>query len=156
MRMKRLILLALTVLFVVCCVGYSEDLSFEHCKLADAKGAQAKATLTFSDSTKDIAIQAAGHESISIPYANLDKISYEYTKKHRITKGAILLAITPFGAGGLVMLTKSKSNWLNIDFHDQDGKKTVVLKLEKKDLTQIFDAFKTHTGREVTSLGDAG
>lgn len=154
--MRKLLPFALTVLFVLRNVAYSEDMSFEHCRLTDAKGAQAKATLVFRDSFKDVAIQAAARESISIPYENLDKITYDYSKKHRITKGAILLAVTPFGAGGLVMLTKSKSNWLNIDFHDQDGKKTVVLKLEKRDLERIFDAFKTHTGKEVVRLGEAG
>jgi hypothetical protein len=153
--MKRLIPVALTMLFVFQTLGRAEDASFDNCRLADAKGTQAKAALIFSDSTSDIAIRAEGQDSVSIPYANLDKVSYEYTKKHRITSGALLLAFTPFGAGGLLMLTKSKSHWLYVDFHDQNGKETVVLKLDKKNFTRIFDAFKSHTGMAVVMLGDA-
>jgi hypothetical protein len=91
----------------------------------------------------------------SIPYGSLDKLSYEYTKKHRIASGAVIMVFS-LGAGAVVMLTKSKSNWLYIDFHEQDAKKTFVLKLEKKDLQKIFDAAKTHTGKEVIDLGNAG
>lgn len=154
--MKRPVSFALTLLFVFQNLGHAQDVSFEHCKLADAKGTQTKATLTFSDATKDLAIRAAGHDAISIRYGDLDKVSYEYSRKHRITTGALLFAITPFGVGGLVMLSKSKSNWLYVDFHDQDGKRTIVLKLEKKDIAAVFDAFKNHTGREVVNMGEAG
>jgi hypothetical protein len=154
--MKRLIPYALILSLSFCSLGNAEDVSFEKCKLADAKGTQTRAALVFSDSTKEVIIRAAGRVPVSIPYATLDKVSYEYSKKHRITTGAILFAITPFGVGALVMLTKSKSDWLYVDFRDQDGKKSVVLKLEKKDLTAIFDSFKSHTGKEVVNLGEAG
>jgi hypothetical protein len=154
--MKRLVSFALTLLFAFQTLGHAEDVSFEHCKLADAKGTQAKATLTFNDATKDVAIRVVGQDPISVPYGDLDKVSYEYSRKHRITTGALLLAFTPFGVGGLVMLSKSKSHWLYVDFHDQDGKRTIVLRLDKKDLTPVFDAFKNHTGREVVNVGEVG
>lgn len=154
--MKRFIWIALTWFIGFHTLSYAEDFSFRNCRVADAKGEQTKAALIFSDSSKDVVIQVSGHDWLSIPYTSLDKVSYEYSRKHRITTGAILMALTPFGAGGLVMLTKAKSNWLYIDFHDKDGNGTVVLKLQKKDLPGIFDAFKTHAGREVVNAGDAG
>ena len=61
--------------------------------------------------------------------------SYEYTKKHRITSGAITMVFS-LGAGAIVMLTKSKSNWLFSTITTQDSKRTVVLKLEKKESSE--------------------
>jgi hypothetical protein len=39
-------------------------------------------------------------------------------------------------------------NWLYIDFHEADGNETIVLKLQKKNLTNILDAFKSHAGKK--------
>jgi hypothetical protein len=63
--------------------------------------------------------------------------------------------IASLGAGAIVMLTKSKSHWLYIDFHEQNADKSVVLHMDKKEYKNIFDAVKTHTGKEVEFLGDA-
>lgn len=155
--MKRIVIVAVTVLFALASLGYSEDLPFVKCRIADAKGTQTKAALSFRESTSDIDIWVPGHDSsaILIPYATVDKVSYEYTQKHRITTGAIMALVTPFGSGALLMLTKSKSNWLYIDYHTQDEKKTIVLKLGQHDLSRVFADFKTRTGKEVVDLGKA-
>lgn len=155
MNMKSILVIVAATLLAANSLGFAEDVTFGNVKLADAKGQQSIAKLIFSDSTKSLVIQVSDRDLVSIPYANLEKLSYEYTKKHRITSGAITMVFS-LGAGAIVMLTKSKSNWLYIDYHDQDSKRTVVLKLEKKDLQSIFDAAKTHTGKEVIDLGNAG
>jgi hypothetical protein len=131
------------------------DVTFGNVKLADPKGRLTGAALIFSDSTKSVLVRVSGRDVASIPYANVDKLSYEYTKKHRITSGAIVMVFS-LGAGAVVMLTKSKSNWFYIDYHDKDSKELIVLKLEKKDLPTIFQAAKDHAGKEVVNLGDAG
>ena len=59
------------------------------------------------------------------------------------------------GAGAIVMLTKSKSHWLYIDFHEQNVPKNIVLRMDKNEYQKIFEAVKTHTGKEVEFLGDA-
>jgi hypothetical protein len=154
--MKRIIVIVLAILLGANSLGYAEDTVFGNVKLADAKGKQADAKLIFSDSTKSVVVRVSDHDLAAIPYDNLDKLSYEYTKKHRITTGAIVM-IFSLGAGAVVMLTKSKSNWLYIDYHEQDAsKKTIVLKLEKKDLEKIFASAKTHTGKDVIDLGNGG
>jgi len=121
----------------------------------DAKGKQANARLIFSDSNKNLVMQVSDRDCITVPYDQLDKFSYEYTKKRRVTQGAIVM-VASLGAGAIVMLTKSKSHWLYIDFHEQNVPKTVVLRMDKKEYKNIFDAVKTHTGKEVEFLGDAG
>jgi len=53
------------------------------------------------------------------------------------------------------MFTKSKSHWLYIDYHEQNVPKSVVLRMDKNEYKKIFEADKTHTGKEVEFLGDA-
>jgi len=122
-------------------------------KLADAKGKQADANMIFSDNNKNIVVRVADRDFVTMPYDQLDKFSYEYTKKHRITQGAIVM-VASLGAGAIVMLTKSKSHWLYIDFHEQNAPKSVVLRMDKHDYKNICDAVKTHTGKEVQGLED--
>src|SRR5207245_7806933 len=125
--------------------------AFSGCKLADVKGKNADARLIFSDNNKNVVIRVADRDSVTIPYQNINKFSYEYTKKHRITQGAIVM-VASLGAGAIVMLTKSKSHWLYIDFHEQSAPKSVVLRMDKGDYKNICASLKTHTGKEVEGL----
>jgi hypothetical protein len=150
---KRIIAVLLTTL-VLGNLGIAEETSFSRVKLTDAKGKQADALLMFSDNNKDVVIRVADRDFVTIPYQQLDKFSYEYTKKHRITQGALVM-VASLGAGAIVMLTKSKSHWLYIDFHEQNVPRSLVLRMDKKEYKDIFIAVKTHTGKEVEFLGDA-
>ena len=58
-------------------------------------------------------------------------------------------------AGAIVMLTKSKSHWLYIDFHEQNAPKSLVLRMDKNEYKKIFEAVKTHTGKDVEFTGEA-
>ncbi len=131
------------------------DATFRGVKVTDAKGKQTDATLTFSDDSKKIVVRVAERDFAAIPYDQIDKVSYEYTKKHRVTQGAIVMAAS-LGAGAIVMMTKSKSHWLYIDFHEQDAPKSVVLRMDKNSYKSICDAVKTHTGKEVEFPKDGG
>ena len=135
-------------------VALAEEAAFRRVKLADAKGKQTDASLIFSDDFKNVTVQVANRDFVVVPYDQIDRVSYEYTKKHRITQGAIVM-MASLGAGAIVMLTKSKSHWLYIDFHEQNAPKSVVLRMDKNEYKKIFDAVKTHTGKDVEFLGDA-
>ena len=63
--------------------------------------------------------------------------------------------VASLGAGAIVMMTKSKSHWLYIDYHEQDVPKSVVLRMDKNEYKKIFDAVKAHTGKEVEFVGEA-
>ncbi len=152
--MKRIISVFLMI-FVVVNLSLAEETAFRGVKLADAKGKQADASLIFSDNNKNVVVRVADRDFVTVPYDQIDKFSYEYSKKHRVTQGAIVM-VASLGAGAIVMLTKSKSHWLYIDFHEQNVPKSVVLRMDKKEYKKIFDAVKTHTGKEVEFLGDAG
>lgn len=151
--MRRIIAVLLTAL-VMGNLSIAEETAFNGVKLADAKGKQADARLIFSDNNKNVVLRVADQDFVAIPYDQLDKFSYEYTKKHRITQGAVVM-VASLGAGAIVMLTKSKSHWLYIDFHEQGVPKSLVLRMDKKEYKRIFEAVKTHTGKEVEFVGDA-
>ena len=99
-------------------------------KVADPTGKQVDARLVFSDANKNLVVRVTERDFVTVPQDQVDKFSYEYTKKHRITQGAI------------VMLTKSKSHWLYVDFHDQNGAKSVVLRMDENQYKQIQDVVK--------------
>jgi hypothetical protein len=151
--MRRIIAVLLTAL-VMGNLSIAEETAFNGVKLADAKGKQADARLIFSDTNKNVVLRVADRDFVAIPYDQLDKFSYEYTKKHRITQGAVVM-VASLGAGAIVMLTKSKSHWLYIDFREQGVPKSLVLRMDKKEYKRIFEAVKTHTGKEVEFVGDA-
>ena len=150
--MKKFVTLVLLVLFTAA-LCLADDAAFRRVKLADAKGKQADCSLIFSDTNKNVVIRMADRDFITIPYDQIDKFSYEYTKKHRITQGAIVM-VASLGAGAIVMLTKSKSHWLYIDYHEQSVPKSVVLRMDKNEYRKIFDGVKTHTGKDVEFLTD--
>ena len=150
--MKKITSVLLTILVVVN-LSLAEETAFRGVKVADAKGKQADASLIFSDNNKNVVVRVADRDFVTMPYDQIDKFSYEYTKKHRVTQGAIVM-VASLGAGAIVMLTKSKSHWLYIDFHEQAVPKSVVLRMDKKEYKKIIDAVKGHTGKEVQFLGE--
>ena len=152
--MKR-ILSAVIVTFSLLSFSFAEQTAFRGVKVADAKGKQADASLIFSDNNKSMIVRVADRDFVTIPYDQLDKVSYEYTKKHRITEGALVM-VASLGAGAVVMMTKSKSHWLYIDYHEQNVPKTLVLRMDKHEYKNIIAAVDTDTGRQVQFLGDTG
>jgi hypothetical protein len=143
------------MIFAVSSLSFAEDANFRGVKLADAKGKQVDAHLIFSDTNKDLVVRVADRDFVTIPYDQMDKFSYEYSKKHRITEGAIVM-IASLGAGAVVMLTESKSHWLYIDYREQNAPKVVVLRMDKHEYKKIVAAVPTHTGKDVQDLGNAG
>jgi hypothetical protein len=149
------ILSAVIVTFSLLSFSFAEQTAFRGVKVADAKGKQADASLIFSDNNKSMIVRVADRDFVTIPYDQLDKVSYEYTKKHRITEGALVM-VASLGAGAVVMMTKSKSHWLYIDYHEQNVPKTLVLRMDKHEYKNIIAAVDTDTGKQVQFLGDTG
>jgi hypothetical protein len=148
----RILPALLLVLFAASLSG-AEDTSFHNVRVPDAKGRLLNAVLTFSDADKAVEVRPAKGNAVSIPYAAIDKCSYEYTKQHRVSSGSVVTA--PVGVGAVVMLTKSRSHWLEIDYHEQEMSKVFVLRMDKKNYIRILDAIKAHTGRDTEILGNA-
>jgi hypothetical protein len=150
---KRIISAVLLILFLVN-LGLAEETSFQRVKMPDPNGRQTKAVLTFSDNDKAIEVRPAKGDPMTIPYVQIDTFSYEYTRKHRIKQGAIVM-LASIAAGAIVMMTKSRSHWLEIDYHDQEVPKAFVVRMDKHDYIHILDAVKSHTGKDAEILGNA-
>ena len=73
-------------------LALADETSFQRVKVPDPKGRAVKAVLTFSDNDKAIEIQPIKGSSVSIPYSEIDKFSYEFTKKHRVSEGTVATA----------------------------------------------------------------
>jgi hypothetical protein len=108
-RPVKNVIAVLLAMLAVSSLSFADQAAFRGVKLADAKGKQVDASLIFSDTNKDILVRVADRDFVTIPYDQLDKFSYEYTKKHRVTQGAIVM-VASLGAGAIVMLTESKSH----------------------------------------------
>lgn len=122
--------------------------------MPDPKGKPINAVLTFSDQHQAVEIRPIRGTPLIIPYAQIYKFAYEYTKRHRVTERT--LATAPLGIGALMMLTKGKSHWLEIDYDDpQNVRKAYVLKMDKHDYLRILEAIRTHTGKDAEILGNA-
>ena len=150
--MKRLIAYLLLI-FTLVALSVADETSFSRVAAPDAKGRLIKAVLTFSDDHKAIEVQPEKGAPVSIPYAEIDKFSYEYTKKHRVNEESIFA--TAVGVGAVMMLTKGKSHWLQIDYHVGELPKTFVLRMDKHEYILILDAVKDHTGKDAEVLGNA-
>ncbi len=131
----------------------AEETSFHNVKVPDAKGKQHDAVLTFSDNDKAVEVKPSKGSEVTIPYDKISKFSYEFTKRHRVNEGTVFSA--PIGVGAVVMLTKSRSHWLEIDYRDRDLPKAFVLRMDKKNYIRILDAVKAHTGQDVDIVGNA-
>jgi hypothetical protein len=132
--------------------GLAEETSFRHIQAANKKNNLVKAVLTFSDNDKAVEVRPAKSDPVTIPYAQIDKFSYEFTKKRRVNEETVFTA--PVG-GAIFMFTKSRSHWLEIDYHDKDLPKTYVLRMDKKNYIRVLDAIKAHTDKDTEILGNA-
>ena len=150
--MKRIAVLLL--IFFAASLGFAEETSFQHIQVPNLKGKQIDAVLTFSDNDKAIEVRPVKGDAVTITYAQIDRFSYQYTKKHRIKQGAVLM-VAGVAPGGILMITRSKSHWLEIDYYDQDVPKSYVVRMDKHDYLHILDEVKKHTGKDAEILGNA-
>ena len=143
---------ALFLILALVNVGVADETTFRDVRLANAHGALINASLAFNDESKTVVVQDTNGQIVTIPYAQIDALSYEYTKQHRLKQGLFVGMLSP-GTGIIIALTKSRSHWLDIDFHEQDAPRSVVLRLDKRTYHEVCEAAKIHTGKVVSDLG---
>jgi hypothetical protein len=148
---KKISITVVLILMVVT-LAFAEETSFGRIAAPDSKGKLTKAVLTLSDDHKAVEVHFAKNPTVSIPYSEIDKFTYEYTKKRRINEESVLTA--PVG-GAIVMLTKAKSHWLKIDYRQGNLPKSFVLRMDKHEYLHILEALKAHTGKDAEILGNA-
>lgn len=150
--MKQIILSLLLILATVN-FGYADETSFRRVKIPHLKGREINAALTFSDTDKAVQVRPVKGEGVNIPYREIERCSYQFTRKRRINDFSIVTA--PLIVGAVVMLTKGKVHWLEIDYRQQDVPKVFVLHMDKRNYIRILEALKAHTGIDAEILGNA-
>ena len=140
------------LLFAIC-TSFGEETTFRRIKAPDSNGKPVNATLTFSDEHRAIEVRPAKGNAVAIPYSEIDNVSYEYTKKHRVTQGSLMTA--PAGVGAVKMLAKSKIHWLEIHYIEDNIRKTYLVRMDKHNYLPILEALKKHTGKDAEVLGNA-
>lgn len=88
---------------------------------------------------------------MEIPYASIDAMSYELASRHRLKEGAVVM-LASLGAGAVVMVTKTKSHWLDIEYHEGDAKQSTVLRLDKSEYMGVILALEARTGKHIAVL----
>jgi hypothetical protein len=129
--------------------------AFHESRIVDRKQRQVHADLIFNHDTQSIVVRVADNNFAEVPYAAVDKLSYEFSRKHRITEGAFVMVLW-VPAGAVVMLTKSKSHWLYVDYKQDGVPKQLVVRLHKKEYRNALAAARTETGKDVANILDAG
>jgi hypothetical protein len=142
----------LIVTILLAGLATAEEDTFRHVQVPSAQGELKNGSLTFNDSNQQVIVHTSDGRLLTVPYGQIDKVSYEYTKRHRFKQGASIAMLSP-GTGIIVAFTKSKNHWLEIDFHDKTALGALVLKLNKRDYKRVCDATKAHIGKEVLIAG---
>jgi hypothetical protein len=139
-------------IFMIVATGIGQAQTFRRTKMVDGKGKEVPVELRFDKQSQVLTVKALTASIAEMPYASIDKLSYEQAARHRVKEGAIVM-LASFGAGGIVMLTKSKNHWLYIDYKDAVSEtKTLTLKLDKSEYQRVLNASREQTDKEVEIL----
>lgn len=153
-RAGRLVVLCLAVL-ALAPAGLAQDVTFNKTRYSSVKQPrETDVVLTITDSKVLITGKKANEIDLEIPYSSIDSISYELAVRHRTAEGAGMMALS-LGAGAVVMATKTKSYWLDIEYHDpdaSDAKELTVLRLDKSEYAQVMAALEAKSGKHIEPL----
>lgn len=130
----------------------AQDVTFNKTRYSSVKQpGETQVVLTITDSKLLIKDKKANGIDLEIPYSSIDSISYELAVRHRKAEGAGMMALS-LGAGAVVMATKTKSYWLDIEHHDGDAKELTVLRLDKSEYAQVMAALEAKSGKHIDEL----
>ena len=123
--------------------------TFHKTRMVDGKGREQPVDLAFDSVSAALSVKAAGEEIFHVPYGSVQRLSYEQSSRHRVKEGAVVM-IFSLGAGGVVMLTKSNSHWLYVDYRQPAGDvRTLTLKLDKGEYKKVLETAASQTGKTV-------
>lgn len=147
---QALICLALAVALVP--AGRAQDVTFSKTKYSSVKQPkEAEVDLSITDSKILVKGKKVNGIDFQIPYSSIDAMSYELASRHRVAEGAVVM-LASLGAGAVLMATKSKSHWLDIQYHEGDAKELMVLRLDKSEYKKVIATLEARTGKSITVL----
>jgi len=124
----------------------AQDVTFNKTRYSSVKQSkEADVALTVTDSKILIKGKEANGISLEIPFSSIDSMSYEVAARHRVAEG--------LWVGGLIMMsTKTKSHWLDIEYHEGDAKQLTTLRLDKSEYKEVIATLESKTGKHIATL----
>jgi hypothetical protein len=126
--------------------GIAQDVTFSKTRYSSVKQPkEADVALTVTDSKILIKGKEANGIALEIPFSSIDSMSYEVATRHRVAEGAMLGSL-------LLMTTKTKSHWLDIEYHEGDAKQLTTLRLDKSEYKEVIATLESKTGKQIATL----
>ena len=129
----------------------ADSLTFHETRIVDKKQRQIHADLIFNRDTKSLVVRLADSNYAQIPYDAIDSFSYQFSKKHRFTEGALVM-VAWLPAGAVVMATRSKSHWLYIGYKQDGIPKELVVRLHKGEYRKVLETAQKETGKTIENM----
>lgn len=125
--------------------GRAQDISFSKTRYSSVKQPkEADVVLTITDSKISIKGKKADGIDLEIPYSSIDSMTYEVAARHR----SELIGISP----AMAMALKTKSHWLDIEYHEGDSKQLTTLRLDKSEYQKVIATLEARTGKHIAAL----
>jgi hypothetical protein len=126
--------------------GLAQDITFSKTRYSSVKEPkEADVMLTITDSKIVVKAKEANGIDLEIPFSAIDSMSYEVAARHRVAEGAMI--------GSLALMTvKTKSHWLDIEYHEGDAKQLTTLRLDKSEYKSVISTLEAKTGKPIATL----
>jgi len=140
------------VLVTIVPVSLAEDVTFGKTRYSSPKERkEADVNFTVSDSKLVVNGKKKSALHVEIPFSSIDAVSYESATRHRTGEGVALLSTSPL-AGAILMSKKTKSHWLDIEYHDGKAKQLLILRLDKSEYEKVISTLESRTGKKIATL----
>lgn len=152
--LRTFVFAAIAGLAALVCVrsARADDVTFSKSRYSSVKQPkESDVALTITDSKLVIRGKKDNDLNLEIPFSSIDAMSYELAARHRTGEGASLAMLSP-GAGLVLMATKTKSHWLDIEYHQGDAKQLTILRLDKSEYEKVISTLEARTGKHIATL----
>jgi len=145
MARKQILFMAIIVaLFSTC---RAEDATFKKVRYWSVEQPkESDVVLTVTDSKLLIKGENANKKmapvDFEIPYSAIESLTSEQSERHRVSEGLLV-------GGVITASTKTKSHWLDIEYHVGDAKQVVTLHLDKTEYQDVISILEAKTGRHI-------
>lgn len=124
----------------------AQDTTFSKTRYSSVKQPkEADVILTITDSKILVKAKEANGIALEIPFSSIDSMSYEVAVRHRVAEGAMLGSL-------LLMTTKTKSHWLDLEYREGDAKQLTTLRLDKSEYQQVIETLEAKIGKKIATL----
>jgi hypothetical protein len=148
MASKQIVLAAIVVALVSTCLA--EDATFKKVRYWSVKQPkESDVVLTITDSKILIKGENANKDmapiNFEIPYSAIESLTSERSERHRVSEGLLV-------GGVITASTKTKSHWLDIEYHGGDAKQVVTLHLDKTEYEDVISTLEARTGKRIDAV----